>query len=376
MAWMIGIDEAGYGPNLGPLVVAASVWRVEKRSEVGGRGSRDEKAEGGRRKVEWGGGVLAPTAKSVAPAVDLYSRLSEVVSPVPDGERIAIADSKMLYKPGGGLQRLEHGVLTAFRLLRKPVARWSDVFSDSTRSLPWYENFDCALPIDAEPAKIADLAERFSVACAATDVHLTDVRARVVFPREFNDLTEHHGTKGAALSHISIGLLKNVLHSINTDLAVGANTPPLRSAFRLPPSAFVFPDLRPPTSDLFSITCDKHGGRNRYAALLQDHFPDDWIETIHESRAASRYSWGPPESRVEVCFRTKGEAELPTALASMTAKYHRELAMRAFNEFWAKQVPGIRPTAGYPQDARRFRTEIARKQRDLGIDDRDLWRNR
>jgi hypothetical protein len=109
---------------------------------------------------------------------------------------------------------------------------------------------------------------------------------------------------------------------------------------------------------------------------LQSHFPDDWIETLHESRAVSRYGWGPPEKRVTVKFRARGEAELPTALASMTAKYHRELAMRAFNEFWVKQVPGLRPTAGYPADAKRFKAAIADRQRTLGIDDRDLWRNR
>ena len=28
MPYLIGADEAGYGPNLGPLVVSASVWCV------------------------------------------------------------------------------------------------------------------------------------------------------------------------------------------------------------------------------------------------------------------------------------------------------------------------------------------------------------
>jgi hypothetical protein len=71
-----------------------------------------------------------------------------------------------------------------------------------------------------------------------------------------------------------------------------------------------------------------------------------------------------------------GERFLPTALASMTAKYLRELAMRAFNEFWSARVPNLRPTAGYPMDSHRFRNAIAVAQRELGIDDHDLWRNR
>ena len=28
MSYLIGTDEAGYGPNLGPLVISASVWHV------------------------------------------------------------------------------------------------------------------------------------------------------------------------------------------------------------------------------------------------------------------------------------------------------------------------------------------------------------
>ena len=67
---------------------------------------------------------------------------------------------------------------------------------------------------------------------------------------------------------------------------------------------------------------------------------------------------------------------LPTALASMTAKYLRELSMRAFNEFWCAHVPDLRPTAGYPSDSRRFRQAIADKQRELRIDDHAIWRNR
>jgi hypothetical protein len=39
-------------------------------------------------------------------------------------------------------------------------------------------------------------------------------------------------------------------------------------------------------------------------------------------------------------------------------------------------VPGLRPTAGYPQDAVRFKREIEACQQRLGIADRSLWRNR
>jgi hypothetical protein len=67
---------------------------------------------------------------------------------------------------------------------------------------------------------------------------------------------------------------------------------------------------------------------------------------------------------------------LAAALASMTAKYLREISLRPFNRFWQEHVPGLKPTAGYPNDARRFKAEILAAQQRLGIDDRVLWRCR
>ena len=75
-------------------------------------------------------------------------------------------------------------------------------------------------------------------------------------------------------------------------------------------------------------------------------------------------------------FKAGGESFLPAALASMTSKYLREMAMRALNHFWCAQVDGLRPTAGYPLDARRFKAEIADAQRGLDVADHVLWRCR
>lgn len=323
MTLLIGIDEAGYGPNLGPLCIGATAWEVEV-------------TDGGQ------------------PKVDLYELLADIVSPKPVDGLIAIADSKQLYKPAShskssGLHHLERGVLSALTLLGQLPTKWQTLVKPP--SLPWYDGFDCTLPIDTDLETINSLAECLDKSCSAAGVRLVDVRARLVFPHEFNQLTEHYGTKGAALSHVSIELLKTVLQNATSTS-----------------------DLTAPRST--QITCDKHGGRNRYAALLQHHFPDVIVQVVEESRPMSRYRWGSPKSQTEICFRSKGEAELPVALASMIAKYQRELAMQAFNSFWATHVPGIKPTAGYPLDAKRFKAEIDQVQSKLGIDDQILWRNR
>jgi len=345
MAILVGMDEAGYGPNLGPLVVAATVWKVGQEAEALAASptqSPPSRTDGGL--------LLATTAKTDSSSVDLYARLAGTVANSPSGDqRLAIADSKRLYKPGKGLKQLERGVLAALAAGGQSADRWQALtdFADpegQRHALPWYANFDCPLPIDATDDQIAESTALLREGCRSAAVEVIGVRARMVFPAEFNRLTLQHGTKGAALSHITLALLKNVL------------------------------DASPP--EPCSITCDKHGGRNRYGPLLQHHFSDEWVETLDEGRAASHYQWGPPECRTTVSFRVGGEAALPTALASMTAKYLRELAMRAFNSYWAGQVADLRPTAGYPVDARRFKQEIAATQHKLRISDEQIWRNR
>jgi hypothetical protein len=110
--------------------------------------------------------------------------------------------------------------------------------------------------------------------------------------------------------------------------------------------------------------------------LLQHLFPDELIQVRKEGTAESIYRWGTGERRVQIRFTAKGESWLPSALASMASKYLRELAMRPFNEFWRCHAPGLRATAGYPLDARRFKDDIRQAQRKLRIPDAIQWRER
>jgi hypothetical protein len=48
--------------------------------------------------------------------------------------------------------------------------------------------------------------------------------------------------------------------------------------------------------------------------------------------------------------------------------------MHAFNQFWQTHIPGLRPTAGYPQDAKRYASEIEATRARLGIEPSVLWR--
>jgi hypothetical protein len=50
--------------------------------------------------------------------------------------------------------------------------------------------------------------------------------------------------------------------------------------------------------------------------------------------------------------------------------------MDVFNAFWQSLIPGLRPTAGYPVDARRFRRDIERTALEREIAPAVWWRDR
>lgn len=323
MGLLIGMDEAGLGPNLGPLVVTVTVWEVP--------GSPRE--------------------------FDLWSAMADVASQTPTKEllKLHVADSKQVYSPGKGLAALERAVLSALRLLgHRPesLSALSETLKSEVSNLrfqisnfksqipPWLASRDLALPTETDASLIGDLATKWLECCGRTSVTLKAVRSEIVQPDRFNALVRECDNKSLALSRISLGLLRSVWN----------------------------PDDNQPTL----VICDKHGGRNRYDDLLTDFLDGQMIFTVGEGRERSVYRIGPTEIR----FQMKAEANFPVALASLVCKYVRELSMHAFNQFWSEHIPGLKPTAGYPVDAARFRADIAETQQRLGITDDVLWRER
>lgn len=328
MGYLLGTDEAGYGPNLGPLVISATVWEAPDKV-------RGEKLFDRLRHV------VAPSLTALAAAAESLDR-----SPC-----LAMADSKQLYSSGKGLKHLERGVLAALGLLGQQPRTWRDVWcalapdaGEILARTPWYTDFDLPLPVDCDGGELESLVETLAAGLATAGVRLVAMRSRVVFAEDFNGLIEMHGNKGETLSRATLALASQI--------------------------------IEPLSAGPISVICDKHGGRNMYADLLSEFFPEPLIEIHGESRERSTYRFGPDPRRIQFCFRTRAEACLPVALASMASKYLRELAMRAFNDFWTKRVPDLQPTAGYPTDAKRFRADIAIVQKRLKIEDRILWRVR
>jgi len=315
MGVVIGMDEAGYGPNLGPLVVTTTVWEVPGHP-------RDH---------------------------DLWTEFAGLVdsSAARNGEHIQIADSKVVHNSAAGVGALEVGVLSALALggvrpasLRELWKRLACVPVCDEDGEPWFDDPDLPLPHAACPVQIGTWADRWRARCDDCGIRLREVRSDIVLTRRFNRLTQQYGSKGVALSTLSLQLLQRVWN----------------------------PDTSGPTL----IIADKHGGRNRYDALLSPCAGDNFIFRVQEGAECSHYRVGETDIR----FQTRAESHLPVALASMVSKYLREVTMILFNRFWQAHVPDLRPTKGYPTDAWRFKEAIAAAQERLQIPDEVVWRAR
>jgi len=317
MGIFIGTDEAGYGPNLGPLVITATAWEVP----------------GDPREF------------------DFFAALGEAVSQEAekDSSRLHVADSKEVYSPAKGIGSLETSVLALLRLLDWKPGSFSQLCGDLSQFLaepdllagePWYSHADLSLPQLAKEDAIESGSRLLLEACEAAGIRLLEVRSEIVSPERFNSLCETHGSKAAALSKTTLGLIRSVwdLDSAEATLIVG----------------------------------DKHGGRNRYDDLIDEQLDGQMIFRLGEGKARSTYRVGSTELR----FQMRAESHFPVAVSSMVCKYVRELAMELFNQFWQEHLPDLKPTKGYPVDAKRFREGIAEKQAELEIADDVLWRNR
>lgn len=320
---VIGADEAGYGPNLGPLVVSLTAWEVQGPPE----------------------------------SVDFYEPLRGVVErpgvrgPT-NGERpLVIGDSKAVYQPSSGLGQLERGVLAALGQLG-PVPRTAaglaerldPAAAEVMQRLPWHEGADGPVPCEVEWGLIEQDAGRLARGLKEAGLRLAAMASRALFPEAFNARVEELGNKSAALTDVTLSLVFQTL-------------------VRLEPASCL-------------VICDHHGSRQKYAACLSGFLDGGLVSVAEESAERSIYRFAIEGRPVEVRFVVRAEEHLPVALASMTSKYFREVAMRAFNAWWCERVPGLRPTAGYPVDARRFKDQIKSEQDRLGIADGVLWRRK
>ncbi len=315
-----GLDEAGFGPLLGPLTIGCVALR------------------------------------SADATLDPWDRLAPLVGRAHerDPARLAVGDSKAVFERNTrGRARLERTVL-AFHSVLHGVPADAGEFLDATPppcgcDAIRAEFWRAALPTrleGTEDGSTARTAARLREALDVAGLELVVCGVRAVPPSHLNASFARTESKGATHWEQCAPFLERLWDEFG--------------------------------SEGLDLVVDRHGGRMRYAPLLASTFRGSQVTVISEVPERSVY-WirDPGGRRARATFAEKADTlSFPVALASCLAKYAREVSMDAFNAHFAERQPGLAPTAGYVTDARRWLAEAGPALSRAGLAPVDLVRTR
>lgn len=330
---LAGVDEAGYGPLLGPLVVGCCAFEIPA-------------------------GLAEASGPGKLPC--LWKQLRRVMSKSRPrkGRKLHVNDSKVVYSSAMGLKELEKSILSLVASaggypdgLPVLLARVAGDACPDLANCQWYSaELDQGFPIECEAASIRTSANGLRIEMERCGIRLAHLAARVLPERQFNAMVDKTRNKASALFSLAAIHLDHLLrHHGEQDLV---------------------------------IFCDRQGGREHYGHLLRLMFEEWSLSIVCEGDGHSEYvlerSRRSAGSRpVRIIFEEKAEGLcMSVAVASMLSKYLREALMRRFNAWWRRALPGVEPTAGYYSDGARFLRDIEARRVELGISQEQLVRMR
>ena len=322
---ILGIDEAGLGPILGPLTVGYAAI-----------------------------GLPTPITPAGVLGLDLWEKLDLGRDATERKKRPVVCDSKKLYSTAKGVRALEEEVLAWASLAGGDVADFAKFrhnFCPLAREKPdaydWYTAPPQPFPLEAGAERAALRGQAIGRSLEQAGVTLQAFGVNPILEGELNRLIARTGNKARAEFD-----------------AIARIIGPMWEKYRS-----------------LAVVCDRQGGRTRYGRSLAGEFPEAQIETFVEQKEISTYELTIPEvegcPRMFIAFMEKGEnTQLPIALASMGAKYLRELMMHQFNQWFHTYDADIKPTAGYYQDGKRWLQDTIEVRRKIGVPDERIVRKR
>jgi len=305
MAIIAGIDEAGYGPLLGPLVVSTAVLEVPD-SHI---------------------------------RSDLWKILSRAVSMEKKGlgGRLMVNDSKKVYSRKSGIKHLRRTVL-AFLLAADPgkedlktveqlLLALCPTFASQSTLYSWYSD------LSQQPLKIEDevriAAGLLGRVMQENGIRIRKLQARCLEVSDFNEKIRMVKNKSRVLFGELCCLIDAVFRSEAT------------------------------VSDKVQFLIDQQGGRLNYRPEIQRMFPDMELTELKADANLNSYELAAGSRAMRLHFTAGADEKfLPVSLASMVSKLIREVLMDNLNAYFSKICKNIKPTAGYWQDGQRYIAEL------------------
>lgn len=298
---LAGVDEAGLGPILGPLVV--------------------------------GGAAL-----SGPEGADPWTALRPLVARErKEKGKVRVADSKKVHQGPHGLRALEETALAFWACrhgdLPATLGEWLGQLGVDRAALarcPWYEDLSQPLVHVADDGFVRLHGERIARGLREHGIAMLDLTARPVDVEEWNALIAATDNKSKAHFHAYGEVLARLLDAV-------------------------------PAGVDGHVVADRCGGRMHYGTDLRRLRPGARVEVVREEPAVSSYRvHRDGGSTTAVTFAERGEDRaFPTALASCLAKYVRERMVGCLNAWFQARVPGLQPTAGYYVDGHRWLEDLA-----------------
>jgi ribonuclease HII len=297
MVVLAGIDEAGFGPILGPLVVSSSVFSLPNHFLTADLWQILRKSVGETRKHLAG--------------------------------RLLITDSKKAYSKQKGIKHLQRTVLTCLDCLGKKPTTLTELLTllspDCIGRLgdyPWHRDIgDYRLAVDSSDMAIATSVLKEDL--ASNGIELLGLKSCCLDVAYYNKMVGSVKNKASVLFTAVSQLIKNVFDNSE--------------------------------SDYVQVIVDRQGGRVRYRRSLQRMFPDMELKILREGSATSSYELNSNGRQMRLHFVVGADRRfLPAALASMVSKYVRELLVDNMNRYFTELIPELKPTAGYWKDGLRF----------------------
>ncbi len=319
MVVLVGIDEAGFGPLLGPLVVSSSTFSLPNHLLTTDLWQIFRRSVGNRRK-----------------------RLAG---------RLLIADSKKAYSKALGIKHLERTVLTVLKCLGKEPTTLTELVEllcpdclERLNNYPWYkEASSCYLSTDAPDRAIASAVLTDDL--ASNGMELLDLKSHCLDVAHYNKMVAAVKNKANVLFTASSMLIKRAWDNFAGD------------------------DLQ--------VMVDRQGGRVHYRKNLQRMFPEMELKILRESPATSSYELRADSKSMRLHFAVGADERfLPVSLASMASKYLRELLIGSINRYFTGFSPDLKPTAGYWKDGLRFIEDLRTNLPDVKFNSEQLIRCR